>query len=47
MLDRLYEAMDRLPDWLLAVISLVIGTLLGAALLTLGLNVAAYVLLHA
>ena len=42
-----YEAIDRLPDWLLAVISVLIGTLLGAALLTLGLNFAAYVLLHA
>lgn len=42
-----YEAIDRLPDWLLAGISLLIGALLGAALLSLGLNVAAYVLLHA
>lgn len=47
MPDWLYDLIDYLPEWILLICSILLGTVIGASIFTLGLSLAAYVLLHA
>lgn len=47
MPDWLYDLIDYLPEWILLICAILLGTVIGATIFAIGLSLAAYVLLHA